>query len=126
MKPRITLREGAELRDLWPFRFEDLAGELEPDKWGPIYDLKLNKRKPIGEQIRAINAIKNRPSHLKSNCASGQANEFSAKKHRAKLLAELHARAAIDRRNWAVSEGIESAYASCPKMGDRWLKIAAE
>lgn len=87
-----------------PFRFEDLNGAPEPEKWGPKYS------KPT----KAAPAIDRFPT----NCASGQKRCFDAAKHRAKLRAEFAARAAADRREWALGklrndrgETIAQAYA---------------
>lgn len=108
-----------------PFRFEDLNGRPEPDSWGPLYPKTasakieswraLERRRPlsegercaygadVGAWINSLNRPKKAPGTLPtgSNCASGQTGTFSAKKLRAKHIAELHAEAARERREWA-------------------------
>lgn len=116
-----------------PFRFEDLEGKPEPEKWGPCYpktasaavekwrkaarlrDLTEDEARQYGAAVHAwigsLNAVK--PHHglaLASNSASGQPTEFSAAMHRRKLLGELHSAAARDRAAWAISKEIGEAY----------------
>jgi hypothetical protein len=111
-----------------PFRFEDLNGAPEPEKWGPLYptggsaavekwrkasrgrDLAAFETRAygaaVGAWIRGLNAPKKAPNTLStaSNCASGQWGDFSAAKHRAKLKAEFAADAARDRKAWALGK----------------------
>jgi hypothetical protein len=124
----------ARARGHGPFRFEDLNGEPEPEKWGPVYNLSsasLEKWRKIAcgreltadeasaygqavhAAVRAANAPKKAPNTLptSSNCASGQATTFSAAKHRAKLIGELRSAVARERLAWATGEGIREAYA---------------
>jgi hypothetical protein len=93
-----------------PFRFEDLNGEPEPEKWGPKYS------KPVKR------ARFNDETNIPTNCASGQKRCFDAAKHRAKLRAEFAALANADKREWALGkskndrgETIEQAYALAMK-----------
>jgi hypothetical protein len=118
--------------EIAPFRFEDLNGAPEPAHWGPVYpktaSAEVEKWRAIGRGrqlteseaclygqavhawIRALNAPKKAPSTLPawSNCASGQTGPFDAKKHRASLIAHLHAQAAADRRDWALGKATDS------------------
>lgn len=111
-----------------PFRFEDLEGKPEPEKWGPTYpktasaavekwrqiargrELTRDETDSYGEAvhawIRSLNKPKREPDTLseRSNCASGQATEFNAAKHRATLKAMFHAHSASDRLAWAKGE----------------------
>lgn len=111
-----------------PFRFEDLNGRPEPASWGPTYpktasaavekwralargrELTASETCLYGQAvhawIRALNRPKRAPDTLsaRSICASGQANEFDAAKHRASLRARLHAQAASDRLAWATGK----------------------
>jgi len=87
-----------------PFRFEDLNGAPEPEKWGPKYS-KPSKASPTVDRFP-------------TNCASGQKYDFDAAKHRAKLRAEFAALANADKREWAAGkskndrgETIAQAYA---------------
>jgi hypothetical protein len=108
--------------NLRPFRFEDLNGKPEPDHWGPVYPalptvekwrklarkraLTADEERAYGQAvhsaIRALNAPSPRQGlNTKSACASGQAGDYSAAKHRAKIRTELAAAAARDRSAWA-------------------------
>lgn len=69
-----------------PFDFADLAGKPEPESWGPKY----SKPPKPGRKVDI--------DRFPTNCASGQKGDFSAAKHRAKILAELHAAANADRK----------------------------
>ena len=116
-----------------PFRFEDLNGEPEPEKWGPVYNLssaslekwrKLSRGRELTVEenaaygaavhaaVRSANAPRKAPNTLptSSNCASGQPTTFSAAKHRAKIIGELRSAVARDRLAWATSKGIVDAY----------------
>jgi hypothetical protein len=73
-----------------PFRFEDLNGEPEPKKWGPLYSRPVKAKRSFNDE-----------TNIPTNCVSGQKHDFDAAKHRAKMLAELHAQAASDRLAWA-------------------------
>jgi hypothetical protein len=108
-----------------PFRFEDLNGAPDPAAWGPAYpktasqavekwraiargrELTAGEASLYGQAVHAwinsLNAPKRAPNTLstRSNCASGQATEYSAAKHRASLRAAFHAQAAADRLAWA-------------------------
>jgi hypothetical protein len=120
-------RRGAEARAK-PFRFEDLNGKPEPASWGPVYpktasaavekwrrvarerELTSEETREYGQAVHAwINAL-NAPKRAegtvstRSNCASGQANDYSAAKHRASLRAAFHAQAAADRLAWATGK----------------------
>ena len=91
-----------------PFRFEDLKGRPEPERWGPKYS------KPPAKRVRF-----NDETNIPTNCASGQKGPFSAAKHRAKLKAEFAAAAEAEKRKWAMSQAIRDAYKACPKIRDR-------
>jgi hypothetical protein len=115
-----------------PFRFEDLNGKPEPAHWGPVYpktasasvekwrkialgrELTADETRAYGQAvgawIRSRNAPKKAPGTLPStsNCASGQALEFSAAKHRAAIAARLHAQAGRDRLAWASGQAKNS------------------
>ncbi len=117
-----------------PFRFEDLNGACEPAKWGPVYpksasasvekwrsiargrrleeDEAAEYGRAVGAWIRGLNRPKRAPDTLstRSNSASGQAGEFDAEKHRAKIRAEHSAQASRDRLAWCTGEGIREAY----------------
>jgi hypothetical protein len=115
-----------------PFRFENLNGKPEPEKWGPCYpktasaavekwrkvslgrDLTTDETRAYGQAvgawIRGLNAVKKTPGTFgeSTNAPSGQKGEFSSAKHRAKMGAEFVAAAARDRRNWALGESKDS------------------
>lgn len=131
-------REAAQAR---PFRFEDLNGKPEPERWGPCYpktasaavekwratargrELTADESRGYGQAvhawIRTLNAPKRAANTLpeKSNCASGQALEFDAVKYRASMHAKFHAQAAADRLAWA--QGKSKGFAK----GERGLTI---
>ena len=111
-----------------PFRFEDLNGAPEPERWGEAYpktaSAAVTKWRTIGagraltaeesaeygravhEWTRSRNAPKKTPSTLPtaSNCASGQSLDYDRKKYRAALLARLAAQAAKDKAAWSYGE----------------------
>ena len=91
-----------------PFRFEDLCGRPEPERWGPKYSKPVKRVRPFNDE-----------TNIPTNCASGQKGPFSAAKHRAKLKAAFAAVAEAEKRKWAMSEEIRRAYAACPKIRDR-------
>ena len=94
-----------------PFRFEDLNGKPEPESWGPTYNIKRKRGQTISEAVReAHSVVWKRDPVFHSNSPSGQAFEFSAAKHRARLKAEFTAMCNADKRNWAQSQGIREAY----------------
>jgi len=102
-----------------PFRFEDLNGKPEPEKWGPKYS------KPVKR------ARFNDETNIPTNCASGQKRCFSAVKHRAKLRAEFEALANADKRAWALGqsknergETIAQAYARA--MAEKAARLAGD
>lgn len=81
MKPHYILtRDGRFVR---PFRFEDLDGKPDPESWGPKYSRPPKK-------------LPEKP--FKSNSASGQPFEFSAKLHRATLKREFALAVERDRK----------------------------
>jgi hypothetical protein len=118
----VRAATAARQDDAKPFRFEDLNGKPDPEKWGPAYpktasaavtkwrsvaagrELTSDETRAYGQAVHAwINGFKTpkrAPDTLstRSNCASGQAGEFCAKKHRAALLAKLYRDAEADRR----------------------------
>ncbi len=94
-----------------PFRFEDLEGQPDPERWGPLYSKPVKKRKLD-------------VAPMPSNCASGQWFDFDAAKHRAKLRAEFTAAAAKESRDWAdgkprfgrKGDTIEAAYKEAMRL----------
>jgi hypothetical protein len=143
MKPHHTFKDGKIVRIGRPFRFEDLEGKPEPESWGPVYpktasaavekwrklsshrDLSPSEVRDYGRAVHAwiqgLNAPKKAANTLseRSNCASRQTTTFSAKKHRAALIAAFHADAERDRREWALGRArdcsgrtIREAYAA--------------
>ena len=127
-----------------PFRFEDLNGRPEPEKWGPVYPAlpsvekwrKLNRARDlsddeirsygaaVGAAIRALNTPSPRQGlNIKSRCASGQAGTFCPKKHRASQIAALHAGANADRRRPTDAEIVEAYEAAMIAKQER---LAAE
>lgn len=87
-----------------PFAFEDLplnddGKRIEPEAWGPIYTKPPTKPKAL----RAYDPPTNAPSGQKGpvvDCA----------KLRAKIKAEFVAAANADRKAWATSKDIATAY----------------
>jgi hypothetical protein len=88
-KPRYMLTAPGQFVRF--FRFEDLDGKPEPERWGPKYS-KPSKAKRV--------AVDNFPT----NAPSGQKYDFDPAKHRAKLRAEFAAKAAADKRAWAAGQ----------------------
>src|SRR4029077_11013117 len=90
-----------------PFRFEDLAvnddgQRIEPESWGPVYNIKRKRGQDVGDAVREAQAQAwKRDPVFHSNSPSGQAFEFSAAKHRARMKAEFTAQCNADRRAWA-------------------------
>ena len=129
-----------------PFCFEDLNGEPEPASWGPVYpktasqavekwrrvsagrELTSEEARAYGQAVHAwinsLNAPKKTAGTLPttSNCASGQAGEFSAAKHRASMRAKFTAAAAHDRFVWATGKAIKAAYAQA--MAEKRARLA--
>jgi hypothetical protein len=106
-----------------PFRFEDLNGKPEPEKWGPKYS------KPVKR------ARFNDETNIPTNCASGQKRCFDAAKHRAKLGAEFAALANADQREWALGKlksnsvgtlGLTIGEAYARAMTDKAARLAGE
>src|SRR4029077_19578809 len=99
-----------------PFRFEDLpvnddGQRLEPESWGPVYDIKRKRGQDVGDAVReAHTALWKRDPVFHTNSPSGQAFEFSVAKHRARMKAEFTAAANRDRLAWATSKDIAVAY----------------
>jgi hypothetical protein len=121
-----------------PFRFEDLAGRPEPESWGPIYPksasaavekwraigrgrgLTTDESQAYGAAVHAWIRSLNNPAVRRHAVPETDLHyRYSSARRRAQLLGALHARAAIDRRQWAMSQDIALAYAACPKRGDR-------
>lgn len=125
-----------------PFRFEDLNGKPEPEKWGPVYPKTASaavekwraigrgreltdaeKREhgaAVGEWIRNLNAIKPAPR---------VSLKYVMPDYAAKCRAAMHAAAAADRRQWAFGGAvglsgltIEQAYARA--MDDKAARLA--
>jgi hypothetical protein len=120
-----------------PFRFEDLNGEPEPEKWGPIYpktasaavekwrmasrgrELDADEKREYGAAVHAwIHALNNPRMRRAAVPESDLHYKFSAAKHCAALRAAFHAGAAADRRAWALGQSrdangdtIKQAYA---------------
>jgi hypothetical protein len=116
-----------------PFRFEDLNGEPEPESWGPTYDIKRKRGQSVSDAVREAQArVWKRDKVFHTNSASGQAFEFSASKHRARMKAEFTAQCNADRRAWAegrltidrpgFSGNIVAAYAQA--MADKRARLA--
>jgi hypothetical protein len=104
-----------------PFRFEDLNGEPEPGKWGPVYpktasaavekwrmvargrELTADESAAYGAAVHAwINALNNPRMRRAAIPESDLRYKFSSAKHCAALRAAFHAGAAADRRRWAL------------------------
>jgi hypothetical protein len=86
-----TFEQPAVEQDFFrPFRFEDLNGRSEPKRWGPLYTRPVKTKRPFNDE-----------TNIPTNCASGQKHDFDAAKHRAKMLAELHALAQKEKTDWA-------------------------
>ena len=107
-----------------PFRFEDLNGKPDPDRWGPLYPdtssaavkkwRALAASRPLtdaetreyGASVHAwtrsrLAVTPAQGLNHKSNCASGQSGTYNRKKYRAAMIARLNEQAAENRRNWA-------------------------
>ena len=96
---------------LVPFRFEDLAGEPEPEAWGPAYNIKRRRGQSVGDAVREAHAaVWKRDPVFHTNSPSGQAFEFSAAKHRARLKAEFTVQCNAERRAWADGKPRKGAY----------------
>jgi hypothetical protein len=107
-----------------PFRFEDLAGKPEPESWGPVYNIKRKRGQTVSEAVREAQAqVWKRDPPFHSNSASGQAFEFSAAKHRARMKSEFTAQCNAERRAWAVSSAIVTAYEQA--MAAKRARLAA-
>jgi hypothetical protein len=92
--------------DSIPFRFEDLNGEPEPESWGPVYDIKRKRGQSVSDAVREAQAkVWKRDPVFHSNCASGQAFEFSSSKHRARMKAEFTALCNAERRGLCAGDG---------------------
>ena len=144
MQANVKRREN-EARER-PFRFEDLNGKPEPARWGPVYpktasanvekwrcvsaarELTSEEARAYGQAVHAwinsLNAPKKTAGTLPttSNCASGQAGEFSAAKHRASIRAKFAADATRDRLAWATGKAIKAAYAQA--MAEKRARLA--
>lgn len=103
-----------------PFRFEDLNGKPEPEKWGPCYpktasaavekwrriervrELEPHEKREYGATVGAwIRALNNPAVKRHEIPASDLHYKFSGAKHCAKIRAAFAAQAAADRREWA-------------------------
>jgi hypothetical protein len=82
-----------EDEDKRPFSFEDLQGRSDPKRWGPVYRRPVKTKRPVNDE-----------ASIPTNCASGQKHDFDAAKHRAKMLAELHALAQQEKTEWAIGK----------------------
>lgn len=113
MKPHyIITRDGRFVR---PFRFEDLDGRPEPESWGPRYSKPVKKRKLD-------------VAPMKSNSASGQPFEFSAKLHRATMQREFQAAVERDRKRRPDAEIIAAYHAAMAEkaIGAELAQLLAE
>jgi hypothetical protein len=141
-------RAGPMRDETRPFRFEDLNGRPEPERWGPIYPktasakveqwrrigrfrelTEAEKRahgEAVGDWIRSLNAIKPAPKL----CLKYVAPDYAAK-----ARAAFAAAAAADRRQWAAGAAksnvvglagltIKQAYARA--MAEKAAKLAAK
>ena len=113
-----------------PFSFEDLpindeGKRIEPEKWGPTYDIKRQRGKTIGEAVRAKQL-----AELHSAASAGKCHvnikadlkySYTSAKARAAMKAAFHAAAAADRRAWAMDNSKEkfAAYDAAPKWRPR-------
>jgi hypothetical protein len=89
-----TFEQPAVEQDFFrPFRFEDLNGRPEPKRWGPLYSRPVKSKRPFNDE-----------TNIPTNCPSGQKHDFDAAKHRAKMLAELHALAQKEKIAWAIGK----------------------
>lgn len=110
--PRVVKASEGEAR---PFRFEDLNGKPEPERWGPCYpktasaavekwrmtargraltaDEKRAYGQAVGEWIRNLNAIKPAPKI---------SLEYKVPDFAAQARARFAADAARDKREWAL------------------------
>jgi len=99
-----------------PFRFEDLpvnadGQRIEPESWGPVYDIKRKRGQSVSDAVREANErVWKRDPIFHTNSPSGQAFEFRAAKHRARMKAEFTAVCNAERRKWAMSYDIAAAY----------------
>lgn len=90
MQANIERRENeARMR---PFRFEDLNGKPEPDKWGPKYS-----KPPKTDRKVSID-------RFPTNCASGQKYDFDCAKYRNQMRARFAAEANADKLAWATGK----------------------
>ena len=94
-----------------PFAFEDLplnneGKRIEPEKWGPAYNIKRQRGKTISEVVRAKQL-----AELHSLASAGKCHvnikadlkyNYTSAKARAAMRAAFHAAAAAERRDWAM------------------------
>ena len=113
-----------------PFAFEDLplnsdGQRIEPESWGPTYDIKRQRGKTIGEVVRAKQL-----AELHSLASAGKCHvnikadlkyNYTSAKARAAMRTAFHAQAAADRRAWAADTSKEkfAAYDAAPKWKPR-------
>ena len=114
---KTTLGETINLHNTRPFAFEDITPDhngdrIEPEKWGPVYNIQRQRGKTIGEVVRAkqISELRAGYGTCTVNLKADLKYKYSGAKARAACSREFHAAAARDRRAWATGSDIVKAY----------------